>query len=121
MRRFTFLLLACLLSATAWADPYQGTITSSGSSTTNLTTATPFNIAARALIYIQCDAAAYVQTGPATAPPTVSATNGERVEQYALFPISLTDAQNPTASFEVVAVIPVTGTSLNCKVFLSSP
>lgn len=122
MRRlFPVFLLAIALSAPALADNiYVGTITSSGSSTTNLTTGTPFQLYAKTHYVLQCDGAAYEQEAPASAPPTVTSSNGLLLAQYAIFDVDTTSAKYAQDAFWAIGILPVTGT-VSCKVFVSSP
>lgn len=124
MRRtlsLTVYLVALLLSAPALAvDTYLGTIASSGSSTTNLTTATVFHLKAKWKVSVQCDAATYVLEGPGETALTVTSSNGLRIEANALFDVDLTDTRNGNSPEQVIGILPVTG-SANCKVFVSLP
>lgn len=111
--------LALLLPAAALADDtYLGTIVSSGASTTNLTTATPFKLQAKTKASIQCDAAVYVAEGSVDAGTaiTVTSSNGLKLAADALFDIALGMAG--VATNYQIAIIPVSG-SANCKVFQS--
>lgn len=112
-KRAGLFLVALLMAAPAWAvDVYLGTVTSAGASTTNSTTASPFTIAAGARISVQCDAATYLAEGTSNSPPTVTSSNGLRVEANALFDVAM------TSTTVVLGILPVSGTS-NCKVFAS--
>lgn len=122
MRRLSrfAVLLVCLFAVPAFAvDTYVGTIASSGSSTTNLSTATPFRLGGRWKVSVQCDADTYLAEGPASSPPTVTSSNGLKVTAGALFDIDLTDQANSGAQFFAIGILPVSGSS-NCKVFVSS-
>jgi hypothetical protein len=122
MRALRLLLpaLALFCSAPAFADDVLlGTIVSSGASTTNLTTAAPFQLKAKTKVSVQCDAACYVVEGSADSGTalTVSAATGLLLQSGYLFDIALGFAGSAT-NYQI-AIIPVSGT-VNAKVFLST-
>lgn len=138
--------LAVLLVPPAWAaESYLGTVTNidagTGTSTpSNLTTVTPFTIQPLALLTVQPDVAAYICVEALGArdaggvnpgdggsewrqytPPTCSSTIGIYWDANKAFPTSCGNAR-PVAMPDggitscVVTCVPVSGTSVNCKV-----
>jgi hypothetical protein len=91
-------------------DVLLGTLTSSGASVNNSTTAVPFTIPVAAKVTLQCDAAAYI-IGVTTAAGTVSSSTGERLDTAnAFYDVDM----NRSRPF--LAMIQASG-SANCKVF----
>ncbi len=118
MKAFALGLL--LLSGAAFAEDLpQGTITSTGTSVTNASTAVPFVAAGWAVstrLSIQCDGVAYVRT-VSTSTGTVSAstatTMGVKLAADQYFDIDLTGGPR------WVAMISASGT-VNCKLFVNT-
>lgn len=107
------LLLLFALPAAA-SDTYLGTIVSSGASTTNASTATPFTLLAGSCYAIQCDQNVNLSFGAAGTSP-VATTAQSRMEFLAQQPIIY--AILVSASSLVWAIIPVTAGTANCQVF----
>lgn len=120
MKKLVFAL--CLLALPAFAgEQLLGTITSTGTSVTNATTALSFNIYPTAKLSLQCDAIVYV----ATDATTVSSTTGVKLAADVLFPTAVAgwnvtvlpaDGGTTARTSARVAVISASGTA-NCKVF----
>lgn len=124
--RNALLAAAICLSSTAFAgERYLGTITSTGSDTTNATTATPFFIPKDAKVTMQCDATAYVLTDSSSA---VTSSNGIKLSSDALFPTSTGSLTKDTTATladggtntgyggAIIRVISSSGT-VSCKVW----
>lgn len=106
-------LLALSLPALA-SDAFLGTITSSGASTTNASTATPFLLAAGSCYAIQCDQNVNLKFGALGTTP-VATTGQTGMEYLAMQPVIY--AIFVTAASQVWAIIPVTAGSAACQVF----
>ncbi len=109
-----------LLSGAALAEDLpQGTITSTGTSVTNASTAVPFVTAGWGVstrLSIQCDAAAYIRTvttSTGTVTASTAATMGVKVAADQYFDIDLTGGPR------WVAVISFSGT-VNCRLFVNT-
>lgn len=114
-------LVAAFISTPAHADDqYLGTITSTGTSVTNATTATPFYAAGFGVnspttppalrLAVQCDAAAYLKV-VSTSSGTVTAANGIKAVADQIYDLDLVGGPKLW-----LAAISVSGTA-NCKVF----
>lgn len=112
----TLLLLATLACGSAFAgeNKYLGTITVSGSSLTNISTAVPFAIPPTSKITIVCDAAVRILTD-STSVATSGATKGLPVAANVLFPTSV-GARLATVGTTQSALVAVIGTG-NCDVW----
>ncbi len=109
-----------LLSGAALAEDLpQGTITSTGTSVTNASTAVPFVVAGWGVstrLSLQCDATAYVKTvttSTGTVSASTAATMGVRLSTDQYFDIDLTGGPR------WIAVISSAGT-VNCRVFVNT-
>lgn len=107
-------LLAVLSLPAFAADVYVGTITSSGASTTNASTAVPFPLAPNSCYVLQCDQNVNFTSGALGTTP-VATTAQARMEFLAQQPVMYTIAA--TAASVVWAIIPVTAASAACQVF----
>lgn len=108
MRRL--LLALCLVASPALAgERYLGTIAAT-TAKNNTDTATAFGIPAKALISVQCDAAAHVLVCQGATGCAATTTNGVKVAQDALF-MSSTPATSDGKGY-----VSVVGTA-NCRVF----
>jgi hypothetical protein len=114
MKNFKLFALA-LLAFTLVAPPAYagdkpiGTITSTGASVNNQTTATPFNLPTGDVfvISVQCDGAAYVGMGMGSA--TAATSKNLKVKADDIYDI-------PTNQ-DTVAILPVASGTVNCNVF----
>jgi hypothetical protein len=107
-------LLALLALPARAADKWVGEISSSGASTTNVSTSTPFPINPGARYSIQCDQNVNVAFGAlGTIPVATTAQSG--MFYLALQPV-IYDVCT-FASSVVWAIIPVTAGSAKCQVF----
>ena len=120
MRNLLLAVAVCLSSTALAGEKYLGTITSTGSDTTNVTTSTAFYIPPDAKITIQCSATAYVITDSSSA---VTSSNGVKLSADTIFPTStgsqVRDApvtDGGTTKGAIVRVISASGT-VNCLVF----
>lgn len=121
MRRFllTTAILACVSPAMAGESRLLGTLTSTGTSVNNTTTAVPFSIPLGAQVTLYCDAAGRLLTDTGSVALT-GATKGVPVAANTYFPTSvgrqftLTISGAPSA---VLAWISVSGTT-NCDVWI---
>lgn len=113
MKRSIALLLLFALPAAA-SDAYVGTIVSSGASTTNASTATPFPLAPGGCYAIQCDQNVNITFGALGTTPvaTVAQTRMEFLAQQPVIYAILVSAASV-----VWAIIPVTAGAANCQVF----
>lgn len=89
-------------------DRYIGTLTSTGASVNNSTTATPFTLPTGDIfmIAVQCDAAAYVGMGMGSG--TTATANQVKVLADQIYDIRTNQ--------DTIAMFPVSGT-VNCRVF----
>lgn len=113
MKRLAALLLLLALPVGA-ADTWLGTIASSGSSTTNISTATPFPLAAGSCYAIQCDQNVNFKAGALGTTP-VATTAQAGMEYLSMQPVIYAIAV--TGSSQIWAIIPVTAATANCQVF----
>jgi hypothetical protein len=117
--RAVFVLLALVVAFAALAHEVpMGVIASSGSSTTNLSTAAPFKLNSNTIYAVQCDAAACVRAG-AGSTTTVTCTKGSsntgvKVAADTLYDLPL--KYLGTNEVDTIAIIPVSG-SASCQVF----
>ncbi len=109
-----------LLSGAALAEDIpQGTITSTGTSVTNASTAVPFVVAGWGVstrLSVQCDGIAYIRTvssSAATVSASTAATMGVKLSADQYFDIDLTGGPR------WVAILSASGT-VNCKVFVNT-
>ena len=112
---------ACLLSLPALAeDRYLGTLTSTGASVNNSTTAVPFTVPSGSGVKLaaQCDAAANVRSGSTGSSLVVTTTAGPNkgplMAVNALMDIPFNSASN------AVAAVAVAGTA-NCDIYVVTP
>ena len=113
-----FCTLAIGHRAEAGENKLLGTITSTGTSVNNTTTAVPFSIPAGAKLTLRCDTANGVLLVDQVSVATSGASKGIPVPGTTLFPTSVGKANgsisgNPTA---MIALISSTGTT-NCDVW----
>jgi hypothetical protein len=94
-----------VIKALNGSPTYLGTVTSTGASATNASTATPFTLTRGSLLLLQADATVYVVSGA-----SVSSSNGVKVAADEKFYLLLTSEQT------TLAVISASGTA-NVKVF----
>lgn len=103
-------------------DLLLGTLTSTGTTVNQSTTAVPFTVPAfltgavsslrvHVQLALQCDAPAYVLAGTTGSSLTVSSSTGEYVAGNQWWPLG-----PPNGKVNAIAVISVSGTA-NCKVF----
>lgn len=117
---FAGLLAVGLIGYRAHAyELYLGVITSAGTSITNGTTGTPFTIPDGAPLAMQCDAAACVTVGLASA-GTVTAScsatlGGVALSAGQLYDVPMVSKSN-AAGVDTIAVISSSGTA-NCRVY----
>lgn len=114
------ILPVLLLSLTANTyESYLGVLISTGSSVTNATTATPFTLSAGQPVAMQCDAAACLKVGLASA-GTVTASCSATVGGVALSASQLYDIPmvggSSANAVDTIAVISSSGTA-NCRVY----
>lgn len=108
---------ACLIAATAWAgERYIGTISAS-TTFNNSTTDAGFFIPSNQRLSIQCDEASYVRVCDKLTSCTVTAVNGVKVAQDALFQTSTPNTTTGAAYVAVLSTVTDGGYS-DCNVFL---
>lgn len=115
MSRLIALLFALFALPAGASDIYVGTISTSGVSTNNSTTAVPFVVHAGGKYSIQCGSTVYVGTGSADN-VTVSASDGIKLQGDLLFDVPL------ATNHKYIAILPVSGAQpVTCRVFSVSP
>jgi hypothetical protein len=113
MRYLATLLCLLALHAHAGENRLLGTLTSTGASVNNTTTAVPFSIPPGSKVTLLCDAPARILTD-AVSTATSGATKGLLIPA-AIFPTSVGRAL--AGSSALIAMIAPTGT-VNCDVYL---
>lgn len=119
-KRLALLLLLALCSPAQAYEVWLGTLTSTGTSVNNTTTAVPFSIPKGVRLAVQCDAAACVRFGSgsslAASCTAGSANKGVKVAADALFDEPTGPDPGTGTTPDTAAAISVTGTA-NCEVY----
>lgn len=110
-------LFAVPLVAHAGENRHLGTVTMTGASLTNVTTAVPFNIPANAYLTISCSAAVQMLTDAFVVSTATLGTKGVPIPATALFPTSVGPFRSSIVGVQTAVIAFIGTAAVTCDVW----